>query len=75
MSDVTKALESQVEQPASTSDEDDAILAFSDSLPGNEGAPKAVETDPNVIIAEKKAEAELEQLSSNDATAAFAGLI
>lgn len=58
-----------------SNDEDQAILAFSYEQPGNAGAPVAVETDTNKIAAQKKAEAELAELSTNDATSAFAGLV
>lgn len=51
------------------------ILAFSNSLPGNDGAPVVVEQDNAKIENEKQAQLELEQLQNNDATSAFASLV
>jgi hypothetical protein len=55
-------------------DEDDAILAFSNTMPGNDDAPVTVQVDEKAMHAEKKAKKELDNLSDNDATSAFAAL-
>lgn len=75
---VTDALEKEEkkEEKANPDAEiNDAILAFSDSLPGNDGAPKIVETDKEAEAKEDAATAELAQLYTNDATAAFANMV
>ena len=73
---VTKAMEDEVKaNAAKPDDEDSAILAFSDSLPGNDGAPVEVVEDPNKKAAEAQASAELAELYSNPATAAFANMV
>lgn len=73
---VTKAMEDEVKAKADKpDDEDSAILAFSNSLPGNDGAPVEVVEDPNKKAAEDKATAELAELYSNPATAAFANMV
>ena len=56
-------------------DEDQAILAFSNELPGNDGAPVVVQIDKEEIERHRKAEEELRNLQTGDATAAFADLV
>ena len=56
-------------------DEDEAILAFSNQMPGNEDAPKPTFIDVDKIKKEKDANAELDALNNNDATAAFGALV
>lgn len=56
-------------------DEDSAILAFSNTLPGNDDEPKTVETDVKALEAEKQAKEELAALNQNDATSAFGDLV
>ena len=75
---VTDALESESKKQAKANPDaemNDAILAFSDSLPGNDGAPKVVVTDKEEQEKEEAAAAELAQLYTNDATAAFANMV
>lgn len=76
VSKVTKLLEDQnkQEQPKQD-DEDEAILAFSNTLPGNDGAPVVVTQSKEEIEKQRAAEQELQQLQTSDATAAFANLV
>ena len=46
-------------QETKQDDEDQAILAFSNELPGNDGAPVVVPVDTKAIAAEKQANQEL----------------
>ena len=55
-------------------DEDDAILAFSNTLPGNDDEPKLIEVDESERQREAIATKELEKLSQDDATSAFSVL-
>ena len=55
-------------------DEDDAILAFSNTLPGNDDEPKLIEVDEHARQMEEDANKELNKLSSDDATCAFSVL-
>ena len=74
VSDVTKEMEASIEGQQKDSDENDAILAFSNMLPGNEGEPKKVNLDEATVLAEQKAKAELAKLSQDDATSALSVL-
>ena len=56
-------------------DEDQAILAFSNELPGNDGAPVVVQQSKEEVERHKRAEQELQNLQTGDATAAFADLV
>ena len=56
-------------------DEDQAILAFSNELPGNDGAPVVIQQSKEEIEKHKQAEQELQNLQTGDATAAFADLV
>lgn len=62
------------EQPKAD-DEDQAILAFSNTLPGNDDAPVVVVQNKEEMEKQAAAERELQQLQTSDATAAFAGLV
>lgn len=76
VSDVTAALEREESPAAKTEqDENDAVLAFSDTLPGNDNEPKTEDTSLEEKAAEAKAEKELEDFNSNDATMAFGSLV
>ena len=55
-------------------DENDAILAFSDTLPGNDNEPVAVQSNEVAKQQEAAAEKELANFENNESTAAFAGL-
>ena len=67
-----KESKAEAEKP---DDEDQAILAFSYAQPGNDGAPVDVVEDPSKKAAEAQADAELADLYTNPATAAFANLV
>jgi hypothetical protein len=56
-------------------DENDAILAFSDTLPGNANEPVQVASDEAQQKAEAQAQKELASFEQNESTAAFAGLV
>jgi hypothetical protein len=71
VSDVTKVLEQADTVQDKSNEEDLDILAFSNTLPGNDGEPKRIEVDEATRIEEEKARNELEQLNNNDATSAF----
>ena len=76
VSDVTAALEKEVSPEAkSEQDENDAVLAFSDTLPGNDNEPKGDNTTENEKVAEAKAQKELDEFNNNDATMAFGSLV
>lgn len=45
VSEVTKALENEGKSTGKDNDEDEAILAFSNTLPGNADEPKKIEID------------------------------
>lgn len=74
VSDVTKAIEQQNATPKEDVDEDMAVLAFSNTLPGNDGAAPDVKTDPHELEQEAQAQKELDELSNNEQTAALASL-
>ena len=71
VSEVTKILESEDTKTQKEVDEDEAILAFSNSLPGNEDEPKVIQLDEKAQLEQMAAQKELEQLNANDATSAF----
>jgi hypothetical protein len=48
LSQVVSALEQDIKKPPTTSDEDNAILAFSNTLPGNDDAPVEQKVDPKI---------------------------
>ena len=75
VSQVTAEMEKSQTQTSKQDDEDSAILAFSNTLPGNDDEPKVVETDQSKVEAEAKAQEELAALNSNDATSAFGDLV
>ena len=76
---VTKAMDEETkvaQQADKDADANAEILAFSNTLPGNDGAPKpAMADDPAAAAQEQAAESELAELYSNDATAAFANMV
>lgn len=51
------------------------MLAFSYSMPGNDGEVKAVEVDQKAVEEEQKAQKELDKLNTDDSTSAFVGLL
>ena len=71
VSEVTKEIESGAETNKQDLDEDQAVLAFSNTLPGNADEPKLIEIDEKTRIQEAKASKELDLLNANDATSAF----
>ena len=75
VSQVTAEMEKSQTQNNKQDDEDSAILAFSNTLPGNDDEPKVVETDQKKVAEEAKAQEELAALNSNDATSAFGDLV
>ena len=75
LSQVVSALEQDIKKPPTTNDEDDAILAFSNTLPGNDDAPVEKKVDPAALAQQKKAEQTLSDLQSNPNTAALASLV
>lgn len=75
VSTVTAELEKDQTKTNKSDDEDSAILAFSNTLPGNDDEPKVEVTDQNKIAEEAKAQAELAALNGNDATSAFGDLV
>ena len=75
VSEVTKELEKDTQTQRKISDEDEAVLAFSNTLPGNDDEPIHVEINQKQAEAEKKAQAELAEFNSNDATSAFSALV
>ena len=73
---MTKALDDANKKDTTKQDDEDmAVLAFSNTLPGNDDAPVEVKTDTQKVAAEAKAEAELAALQNNDATSAFAQMV
>ena len=76
VSDVTAMLEKEVSPTVKLEmDENDAVLAFSDTLPGNDNEPKLDTTTEAEKLAEKRAQKELDELDSNDATMALGSLV
>lgn len=71
MSDVARQLESAGQNLEKDNDEDNAILAFSNTLPGNDDEPKFIEIDADTKKKEAVAMLELDELNSNEATSAF----
>lgn len=71
VSEVAKALENVGQEVEKNEDEDQAILAFSNTLPGNDDEPKKIEVDEETKANQMIAERELDLLNSNDATSAF----
>lgn len=73
---MTQILEEQSKKAEpKADDEDEAILAFSNSMPGNDGEYKPpVPVSKEEIEKQKLAEQELTNLQTGDATAAFAQL-
>jgi len=49
LSTVVQAMEAEQKKPPTTNDEDDAILAFSNTVPGNEDAPVEKKEDPAAL--------------------------
>jgi len=54
--------------------EDEAVLAFSYEMPGNDGAPQKVNIDTKAAEDEKIAQKELLKLNADDSTQALAML-
>ena len=71
VSDVARQLESAGQNLEKDNDEDNAILAFSNTLPGNDDEPKFIEIDADTKKKEAVAMLELDELNSNEATSAF----
>ena len=74
VSTVTQELEKDDTIHQNQLDENEAILAFSNQMPGNEDEPKFIEVDERQKIKENTAQKELDELNSNDATSAFSVL-
>ena len=76
VSQITALMDKEAKsQDTKADDEDMAVLAFSNTLPGNADEPIPVLVDNKKIEEEAKAKQELDQLNQNDATAAFGALV
>ena len=77
VSQVTDAMDKEIENhPAGESkDEDNAMLAFSYSMPGNDGEEKPQVVDQKAVEEENKAQKELDKLNTDENTSAFVGLL
>ena len=63
VSTITKEMENMGASATKDNDEDEAILAFSNTLPGNEDEPKKVELDEQQMRENMIAEQQLQQLN------------
>ena len=75
VSTVTDAMDKENETHPEQKDEDNAMLAFSYSMPGNEGEEKPEVVDQKAVDDEKTAQKELDKLNTDDSTSAFVGLL
>ena len=75
MSTVTDAMDKEVETHPEQKDEDNAMLTFSYSMPGNDGEEKPEVVDQKAVDDEKSAQKELDKLNTDESTSAFVGLL
>ena len=75
VSQVTDAMDKEIETHPEQKDEDNTMLAYSYSMPGNDGEEKPEVVDPKAAEAESNAQKELDKLNTDDNTSAFVGLL
>ena len=68
-------MDKEVETHPEQKDEDNAMLAFSYSMPGNDGEEKPEVVDQKAVDDEKSAQKELDKLNTDESTSAFVGLL
>lgn len=74
VSQVTDAMDKENEQRPESKDEDNALLEFSYTMPGNDGEEVKQPVDLKKLEEEQKAQKELEKLNTDESTAALVGL-